>query len=40
VREFESLLYEKLKKQIEQDCDIKITMTRTEVGGYCENCRK
>jgi Fur family ferric uptake transcriptional regulator len=40
VREFESLLYEKLMKQIEQDCDIKITVTRTEVGGYCENCRK
>src|SRR6202163_4289867 len=40
VREFESLLYEKLKKQIEQDCEIKITMTRTEVGGYCEKCRK
>src|SRR6266853_1900943 len=33
-------LYEKLMKQIEQDCEIKITMTRTEVGGYCEKCRK
>src|SRR6266704_2275364 len=40
VREFESLLYEKLMKQIEQDCEIKITMTRTEVGGYCEKCRR
>ena len=40
VREFESELYEKLKKQIEKDCDIKITLTRTEVGGYCEKCRK
>jgi len=40
VREFESLLYEKLMKQIEQDCEIKITVTRTEVGGYCEKCRK
>ena len=40
VREFESHLYEKLKKQIEQDCAIKITVTRTEVGGYCQNCRK
>ena len=40
VREFESRLYEKLKKQIEQDCGIEITMTRTEVGGYCEKCRR
>src|ERR1700684_164270 len=40
VREFESQLYEKLKKQIEKDCEIEITMTRTEVGGYCEKCRK
>src|SRR6202158_4255128 len=40
VREFESHLYEKLKKQIEEDCVIEITMTRTEVGGYCQNCRK
>ncbi len=40
VREFESELYEKLKKQIEKDCGIEITMTRTEVGGYCEKCRK
>src|SRR6202158_787703 len=40
VREFESHLYEKLKKQIEKDGAIKITMARTEVGGYCQNCRK
>jgi len=40
VREFESELYEKLKKQIEKDCGMDITMARTEVGGYCEKCRK
>jgi Fur family ferric uptake transcriptional regulator len=40
VREFESVLYEKLKKQIEKDCGIEIAMARTEVGGLCENCRK
>jgi Fe2+ or Zn2+ uptake regulation protein len=40
VREFESTLYEKLMKQIETDCGIKISVTRTEVGGYCEKCRK
>ena len=39
VREFESQLYEKLKKQIENDCGIKITVTRTEIGGYCDQCR-
>ena len=39
VREFESHLFEKLKKQIEQDCGIEITVTRTEVGGYCDKCR-
>jgi len=38
VREFESPLYEKLKKQIEKDCGIGITTTRMEVGGYCEKC--
>jgi Fur family transcriptional regulator, ferric uptake regulator len=39
VREFESELYEQLKQQIEQDCEMKITLTRTEVGGYCKNCK-
>ncbi len=40
VREFESNLFEQLKSQIERDCNLKITVTRTEIGGYCENCRK
>jgi Fe2+ or Zn2+ uptake regulation protein len=40
VREVESELYEKLKKQIEKDCGIAITTARTEVGGYCDKCRK
>ncbi len=39
VREFESELYEQLKKQIEQDCGMEIKVARTEVGGYCKNCR-
>ncbi len=39
VREFESELYEQLKKQIEQDCGMEIRLARTEVGGYCKNCR-
>ena len=39
VREFESGLYEQLKRQIEQDCNMSITVTRTEIGGYCDACR-
>jgi Fur family ferric uptake transcriptional regulator len=39
VREFESALYEKLKNQIAKDCGIEVTLSRMEVGGYCENCR-
>src|SRR3984885_1546303 len=40
VREFESELYEALKKQISKDCGIDITVTRTEVGGICDECRR
>jgi Fe2+ or Zn2+ uptake regulation protein len=39
VREFESALFEQLKKQIERDCHIRISVTRTEIGGYCDSCR-
>jgi len=38
VREFESGLFEQLKRQIERDCKIKITVARTEIGGYCDSC--
>lgn len=38
VREFESAIYEEMKRQIEQQLDMKITMSRTEVGGYCRSC--
>jgi len=40
VREFESDLYEELKQQISRDCGIEISVTRTEVGGICSDCRK
>ncbi len=40
VREFESELYEELKRQISHDCGIEITVSRTEVGGLCADCRK
>jgi Fur family ferric uptake transcriptional regulator len=39
VREVESRLFEQLKRQIENDCQIKITVTRTEIGGYCSDCQ-
>lgn len=39
VREFESELYEQLMQQISHDCGIEITVTRTEVGGLCADCR-
>ena len=38
VREFESKLYEQLKQQIARDFHMKVTVSRTEVGGYCEDC--
>jgi Fur family transcriptional regulator, ferric uptake regulator len=40
VREFESDLYEELKQQISRDCEIEISVTRTEVGGTCNDCKK
>ena len=39
VREFERQLYEQLKRQIEKDCTLRITVCRTEVGGYCADCQ-
>src|SRR5713101_3312288 len=38
VREFESRLYEQLKEQIARDFKMKVTVSRTEVGGYCADC--
>ncbi len=38
VREFESRLYEQLKDQIARDFGMKVTVSRTEVGGYCAEC--
>jgi Fe2+ or Zn2+ uptake regulation protein len=40
VREVESGLYEELKKQISRDTGIEITVSRTEVGGICADCRR
>jgi Fur family transcriptional regulator, ferric uptake regulator len=40
VREVESDLYEELKRQISRDTGIEITVSRTEVGGICAECRR
>jgi len=39
VREVESDLFEQLKRHVERDTGIQITVTRMEIGGYCESCR-
>jgi Fe2+ or Zn2+ uptake regulation protein len=40
VREVESPLYEELMQQIASDCDLEVTIARTEVGGICGDCQK
>jgi len=39
VREVESDLFEDLKRQVQRDTGIAITVTRVEIGGYCNSCR-
>ena len=39
VREVESDLFEQLKRQVERDTGIGITVARVEIGGYCDGCR-
>jgi Fur family transcriptional regulator, ferric uptake regulator len=39
VREVESDLFEQLKRQVERDTGIGITVARVEIGGYCDECR-
>ena len=38
VREFASRLYEQLKEQIARDFEMQVTVSRTEVGGICNDC--
>jgi len=38
VREFEPRLYEQLKEQIARDFEMQVTVSRTEVGGICNDC--
>ena len=39
ITEFESDLFDRLKGQIERDCQFHIVVSRLEVGGYCSACR-
>lgn len=39
IMEFESNLFERLKGQVERECQFHIAITRVEIGGYCSSCR-
>jgi Fur family transcriptional regulator, ferric uptake regulator len=39
ILEFESDLFDRLKGQIQRECQFHILVSRLEVGGYCVRCR-
>jgi Fur family transcriptional regulator, ferric uptake regulator len=39
IAEFESDLFERLKGQIQRECQFHILVSRLEIGGYCAGCR-
>ncbi|MBZ5707011.1 MAG: transcriptional repressor [Acidobacteriia bacterium] len=39
ILEFESNLFDRLKGQIQRECQFHILVTRMEIGGYCSQCR-
>ena len=39
IMEFESVLFDRLKGQIQRECEFNIVVTRLEIGGYCKQCR-
>src|SRR5713101_1835219 len=39
ITEFESDLFDRLKGQIQRDCQFHIVVSRLEIGGYCAQCR-
>ena len=39
IMEFESALFDRLKGQIQRECEFNIVVTRLEIGGYCKHCR-
>jgi Fur family transcriptional regulator, ferric uptake regulator len=38
IAEFESELFDRLKGQIEHDCQFHILVSRLEIGGHCAEC--
>jgi Fur family transcriptional regulator, ferric uptake regulator len=40
IAEFESELFDRLKGQIERECQFDILVSRLEIGGYCAQCRR
>ena len=40
VQEFESDLFDRVKGQVQRDCQFHILIARFEIGGYCLSCRK
>lgn len=39
VAEFESELLERIKAQVQRECNFHILVSRLEIGGYCGKCR-
>jgi len=39
IAKFESDLFERLKGQIQRECQFHILVSRLEIGGYCAACR-
>ena len=39
IAEFESDLFDRLKGQIQRECQFHILVSRLEIGGYCAECR-
>ena len=40
ILEFESDLFDRLKGQIQRECQFHIAVSRMEIGGYCGPCRR
>ena len=38
IAEFESALFAKLKREVEDRCTFRIAVARLEIGGYCAEC--
>ena len=40
VLEFQTALFDRLKRRVERDLGVRVTLARTELGGYCRYCRR